>query len=133
MNELISQIVSQLGITEPQAKGGAGLLFKLAQERLGAGDFAQVAGKLSGVTDLISAAPQAGGAASALGGIASALGGQSGKGLADLATLASGFSKLQLDKAMIGKFIPLILSFVQGKAGQDVVNLLGKALQPAAK
>jgi len=133
MNELISQIVSQLGISEPQAKGGAGLLFKLVQDKLGAGDFAQVAGKLSGVTELIKAAPPAGGATSMLGGIASALGGQSGKGLADMAALAGGFSKLQLDKAMIAKFIPLVLSFVQSKAGADVFKLVSQALQPSAK
>ncbi|MBN1270552.1 MAG: DUF2780 domain-containing protein [Kiritimatiellae bacterium] len=33
MNELIGQLVKQLGVQEAQAKGGAGLLFKLAQSK----------------------------------------------------------------------------------------------------
>ena len=34
MNELIGELVSKLGIQEGQAQGGAGLLFKLAQQKL---------------------------------------------------------------------------------------------------
>ena len=32
MEELIGQLVSKLGVQEGQAKGGAGLLFKLAKD-----------------------------------------------------------------------------------------------------
>lgn len=127
MNELISQLVSQLGIQEGQAKGGAGLLFKLAQDKLG-GDFGKVSQALPGVADLIKSAPEAGGASKLLGGLAGALGGKAG-GLAGLASLAGGFSQLKLDAGMISKFVPVILGFVQSKAGQDVVKLLAGALK----
>ena len=56
MNELIAQLVGQLGINESQAGGGAGLLFKLAKEKLG-GDFSKVTGALPGVAELIQKAP----------------------------------------------------------------------------
>ena len=124
MNELIAQLVSQLGVQEGQAKGGAGLLLKLAQSKLG-GDFSKVSGAVPGLQDLIKSAPEAGGASKLLGGLAGALGG--GKA-ADLATLAGGFSQLKLDPQMIGKFVPVILSFVQSKGGQDVVKLLAGVL-----
>lgn len=124
MNELISQLVAQLGVQEGQAKGGAGLLLKLAQSKLG-GDFSKVAAAIPGAQELISSAPAAGGASKLLGGLASALGGgQAG----DLAALAGGFSQLKLDPGMIGKFVPVILSFVQAKGGADVVKLLSAVL-----
>lgn len=135
MNELIAQLTGSLGIGEAQAKGGAGLLFKLAQDRLG-GDFAAVAQKLPGVQDLIQAAPapsgKAGGLGSMLGGLASSLGGDAGKALGHaggLASLAGGFASLKLDASLIGKFVPLILAFVQSKHGAELAALLRKALK----
>ena len=128
MSELISQLVSQLGVQEGQARGGAGLLLKLAQSKLG-GDFGKVAQAIPGVQDLIGAAPAEGGAAKLLGGLAGALGGSKAGGLADLASLAGGFSQLKLDPSMISKFVPVILGFVQSKGGQDVVKLLAGVLK----
>ncbi len=73
--ELIQQLVSSLGVNEDQAKGGAGLLFNLAKEKLGSGEFQQLADKIPGVSDLLGAAPAPSGAASAGGGMMGALGG----------------------------------------------------------
>ena len=56
MNELIQQLMSQLGVNADQAKGGAGLLFKMVQGKLG-GDFSKITQALPAVTDLIKAAP----------------------------------------------------------------------------
>ena len=125
MNELISQLVSQLGVQEGQAKGGAGLLLKRAQDKLG-GDFGKVAAAIPGVQELIGAAPAAGGASKLFGGLAGALGG--GKA-GDLAALAGGFSQLNLDPGMIGKFVPVIMSFVQSKGGPEIVKLLSTVLK----
>lgn len=125
MNELISQLVSQLGVQEGQAKGGAGLLLKLAKDKLG-GDFGKVAAAIPGAQELIGAAPAAGGASKLLGSLAGAIGG--GKA-GDLAALAGGFSQLKLDPGMIGKFVPVILSFAQSKGGAEIVKLLGGVLK----
>lgn len=127
MQELIAQLVQQLGVQEGQAKGGAGLLFKLAQSKLG-GDFSKVSQALPGIDGLIKDAPQAGGAAKLIGGLLGAVGGKAG-GLGDLASLASGFSQLKLDKGMVAKFVPVILGFVQTKGAGEVVGLLTKAFQ----
>ena len=128
MNELIAGLVKQLGIDEGQAQGGVGLLFKLAQSKLG-GEFSKVSAAIPGVADTIKAAPEAGGMAKALGGLAGAFGGGKAGGLADLASLAGGFSQLKLDASMIAKFVPLVLSFVQSKAGQDAMQALAKVWQ----
>ena len=81
-----------------------------------------------GIDDLIGSAPKSGGLGAALGGIASSLGGGASK-LGSIAGIASGFSDLGLDSGMLGKFIPVILSFVQEKGGSSVKDLLEKVLK----
>lgn len=127
MEELIQQLVSQLGIDAGQAKGGAGLLFKMAQSKLG-GDFSIITRALPAVKDLIQAAPSEGGASRLLGGLASAIGGGKADGLAGLASLAGGFSKLNLDPGMIGKFAPIVLAFLKDKVGPDAAGLVARIL-----
>jgi hypothetical protein len=125
--ELIQQLVRQLGIQEGQAKGGAGLLFKQAKERLGSDEFSQLVQKVPGAESLINDAPQSGGIMGAVGSLASKFGGK-GSELGNMASLAGGFSKLGLDRGMISKFIPIVLSYVQGKGGNEAMQLLQKAL-----
>jgi hypothetical protein len=141
--ELIQQLVSSLGVNEDQAKGGAGLLFNLAKDKLGAGDFQQLTDKIPGVSDLLGAAPAPSGAASAGGGMMGALGGVASSlgagglgdklgGLGNLANLASGFSQLGLSSDMVGKFVPVVLSFVQNQGGDSMKGLLEKVMSPSA-
>ena len=126
--ELIEQLVKNLGVSEEAAKGGSGLLFQMAKEKLGAGDFGKVASALPGINDLMKSAPESGGVLGGIGKLASGFGGGAGQ-LGNLASLAGGFSKLGLDSGMIGKFLPIILSFAQSKGGDAVKALLQKALK----
>ena len=126
--ELIQMLMSQLGIGEEQAKGGAGLIFKLVKEKLGSDEFSQIQEAIPGIDNLISSAPKSGGIASAIGGLASKLGGGS-KQLGNLASLVGGFKKLNLDSGMIGKFIPLVISFVQSKGGDSITGIIEKVLK----
>ncbi len=123
MQELIGQLVKQLGVQEAQAKGGAGLIMKLAKDQLG-DDFGQVAKALPGTADLIKAAPAPDTKTQLVGGLSSLLGDKAG----GLASLASGFGQLKLDASMVSRFLPVIMGFVQGKAGPQVAGLLQKVL-----
>jgi Protein of unknown function VcgC/VcgE (DUF2780) len=132
--ELIQQLTQGLGVDESQAKGGAGLIFKMVQEQLGEGDFAQVASAIPAIGNLIGEAPSEGeGLAGAIGGLASMLGGGSEGGgggqLANMAALAAGFSQLGLNPGMATKFIPIILSFTQNQGGEGIKDLLAGVLQ----
>lgn len=126
--ELINILMDQLGVSEEQASGGAGLLFKLAKDKIGGADFSQIADAVPGVDNLISSAPESGGFAGALGGLTSSLGGGAGK-LGDLASLAGGFKSLGLDSGMLNQFIPVVLSFVQSKGGDTVKALFEKVME----
>lgn len=121
--DLVKLLSSQLGISEEQAKGGTGLLLKLAKDKLGSGDFQKVAGAIPGAENMISSAPDAGGGL--MGMIGSAIGGQAG----DLAKLASGFDKLGLSPDMIQKFVPVILEFLKQGGGEEAANALQEAVK----
>ena len=125
MDTLIAKLVSELGIGEAQAKGGAGLLFKIAKEKLSGADFSSLADALGNVDDLIKASPDTGGRGGTklLGGLASAIGGEK---VAVLAQLATGFSALNLDKSLIPKFATIVGDVVQEKSGLDLKTLLQK-------
>ncbi|PIE41319.1 MAG: hypothetical protein CSA49_04040 [Gammaproteobacteria bacterium] len=129
--ELIETLISQLGIDEDQAKGGAGLLFKLAKDKLASGEFSQIVDKVPGVEDMMNAAPDAeggaGGLMGSIGGMLGSLGGNAGA-LGNLASLAGGFDKLGLDNSMVSKFIPIVIQFVQEKGGDDLMALLQKVI-----
>ncbi len=136
--ELIQQLISQLGVNEGQAKGGAGLLFDMAKEKLGSGEFQKIADAVPSMSNLLKAAPESGtegGLMGAIGSATSTFGGLGGKNmevLGNLSQLAGGFSKLGLSADMVGKFVPIILSFVQSQGGESAKHLLEKVLKPSA-
>jgi len=122
--DLITVLTSQLGVSSQQASGGAGLLFKMAQEKLSSQQFSQVAAAVPEASRLLGAAPPAGG-----GGIVGMLGKAMGGKAGDLAALAGGFSKLGMDASMIQKFLPILLGYVQQQGGAGVAGVLQQALK----
>lgn len=125
--ELVQMLTSELGITEEQAQGGSGLLFKMVKDKLSSEEFSQVANAVPGVEKMMSSVPDMGGISGALGGLVSSLSGGAGQ-LGNLAALAGGFKALNLDSGMVGKFIPVVVSFVQSKGGDTVKSMLEKVL-----
>ena len=126
MKELIDMLTKNLNISGPQAEGGAGVLFKAAQEKLGAAEFGKLLGGVPGLSDLMKKAPAAGGGLGGmLGGLASAMGGNAGL----IATIVQGFGKLGLKADDAKRFVPVILDFLRTKVGPDVVSKLEKTLR----
>lgn len=105
---LTGLLMQQLGITQPQAEGGAGALFQLAKSRMSADDFAAVSNSVPEMEGLLSAAP----APSPLGG-----GG-----------MAATFLEVGLKPDMVQKFIPVMLQYVEGSGGSAVAAALKSAL-----
>jgi len=127
---LTDTLMSSLGVSEKQAAGGAGSLMKYAKGNLSKDDFSKVSGSVPDMSSILAAAPAAakaaGGSLGGLGGMASALGGDS---LGGIAGLASSFTGLGMDAGMVQKFIPMILEYVKGSGGSDVMGLLAGALK----
>jgi len=125
---LVGLLTKDLGVTEKQAQGGAGAIFNMARENLGAEDFGKVANAVPEMDNLLKAAPKTGGLGSAIGGKTSLLGGSASK-LAGLASLAGSFSQLGMKSDMASKFVPIILSYVQSTGGDSVKSLLAGVLK----
>lgn len=127
-SNLVGLLTKGLGVTEPQAEGGAGAIFKAASQTMSVEDFAKVTDALPEVQSLMTSAPGSEAGSGTISGLASALG--SGAGSASsLAGLAGAFSQLGLGTDMIQKFVPIILDYAQSKGGDEVAHLLKMALQ----
>ncbi len=122
--DLVSQLVKQVGVTEKQATGGAGALFNMAKNALSEEDFGKVADAVPSMDKLLAAAPSLSKIPGA-GGLAKTLEGGGNKAIG-LASLGDQFSKLKMDKGMIGKFVPVVLSYVESKGGSSVASILEK-------
>jgi hypothetical protein len=126
MKELIDMLTKSLGVTGPQAEGGAAVLFKAAKDKLGGAEFDKLLGGVPGIGDLLRKAPASGGGLGRLlGGLAGAVGGNAGL----IATIVGGFGKLGLTTDHAKKFVPVIMEFLKSKVGPDVVSKLEKTLK----
>ena len=87
---LTDLLVSQLGVSNQQAMGGAGAIFELAKQNMSVGDFGKVSAAVPGMSGLLAAAPAlsgvTGGGSGLLGAAAGMMGGQGGS-LASMARL----------------------------------------------
>jgi hypothetical protein len=126
MKELVDQLTKNLGVSAPQAEGGAAVLFKAAKEKLGSAEFDKLLGGVPGLGELLKKAPATGGGLGGmLGGLAGAMGGNAGL----IATILGGFGKLGLTADHAKKFVPVIMEFLKSKVGPDVASKLEKTLR----
>ena len=110
VTKLLSQ---QLGVTDTQASGGVGSILKLAQEKLSAGDFDQVAKAIPGADKYLAQAKQLLG----------------GANIGNKAGLQGAFSKLGMSPDMVDKFSPILTQFVGKSGGTQAGNLLSGVLK----
>ena len=122
--DLIQEIIKATGVNQQQATGGVGALFKLAQDKLGAGDFAALQSAIPQIGEWLKAAPAQGGGG-LLGSIAPSLGGSQ---LGGLASLAGVLTALKIDPATLGKFVPVVLDLVKQQGGPELAALVAKVL-----
>ena len=121
--ELIKQITEQLGVDEATAKGGAGLIFDLVKSQLSSDKFEMVATAVPEASTLLGNAPEPDKASTLAGGLMSSLTSGGGQ-LGAVGQLTAGLSKLGLDSETAGKFLPVILQFVQSRGGGMVKDLV---------
>ncbi len=126
---LVGMLVDNLGVTQPQATGGAGAIFNQAKQSLSPGDFMKVSDGLPGIDSLISAAPKSSGLTGSLSkGASSMLGGSSGS-VQGVASLADSFSSLGLSPDMVGKFTDIVMKYADQTGGKEIMGLLQSALK----
>ena len=110
---LTSLLTSKLGVTQNQAEGGVGSILKLAQEKLSAGDFDQVAKAIPGASKYLDKAKSLGAYTGALGNVAG---------------LNGALGKLGIPPETAAKFVPAVTNFVGKVGGSKTGALLKSAL-----
>lgn len=117
---LIENIMSETGVSKEQAMGGAGALFEMAEGKMDAGDFKEVANAVPDMQGYLDAVPSLGGS-SMLSSAATTLTG--------MPKVQAQFEKLGISADKVSLFTPIIVSYVEKKGGK----LLGGKLLNALK
>jgi len=123
--ELTSALSKEIGGSQEEAAGAAGLLFGLAKSRLKADEFSQVANAVPGMDAILKAAPSASAAAGGPGDPLSQLAGT----VASIPAVASQFKRIGLSPAMAPKAASALVSFVTKSGGAGVGALLAGVLK----
>lgn len=114
---LINILTGQLGINQAQAMGGAGSLFLAAQQRMAPNDFNRLSAAVPEMDRYLAAAPRLSGGYQQQPG---ALGG--------MMSVANSFQQLGMGPEMVGRFVPVMLQYVQQQGGAGTMSLLQNAL-----
>ena len=110
---LTSMLMSKLGVTENQAKGGIGSYLTLAKEKLAKGDFDKIASLLPGASKYMESAKQLGAVAGPLG---------------NLAGLNCALGKHGMKPETVTAFAPTVTDYIGKAGGADVSKMLGVIL-----
>jgi hypothetical protein len=110
---LIGGLTSSLGLTQNQAAGGVGSVLTLAQEKLAAGDFDQVAAVIPGASKYLDMAKSLGAVTGPLGNVAG---------------LNSALGRLGVTPEKAAKLVPAVGDFVS-KASPTAGSLLSSVLK----
>lgn len=112
-NNLIDMAISQLGINETQALGGAGALLMVAKNTLGDG-FESIAKLVPGLDSYTNIAKVVGGASENIGSLSEA---------------GSVFENLGMDAGLVDQFVPVLTNYASAAGGEASGQLLAGALK----
>ena len=120
MQDFIQSVVSQLGITEDQAKSATGGLLNFLKEQKDTSEVQALIAKLPGAESLMQSSGSSGesGGGGLLGGVAAGLGAKLGSAGGALAILqGSG-----IDAGKMGPFVNMLVDYAKQKAGPELVE-----------
>lgn len=131
IEQLVSLLTTNLGVTESQAEGGLASIIDYAKKNLSSTDFSQLTDSLPGVNDILSSVPDV-----------SEQGEQAKDGLSSLMNKAAEYSdsvkninelkqqfdELGLSPEMISGFVSQINTYLNSEEGQEAKALLQSSL-----
>ena len=127
-DSLTSFLQSQLGVSQSQASGGAGILLGQAQSQLQPDSFKQLSRYIPNINQLISSAPTSTQSSAPENQLEFPLGGISGLSDISLTSIITGFQSLGLGADMPLKFGSAIQDYLQKTGGSSASSLLLQAL-----
>lgn len=125
LSDFIGMASKQLGISAGAAESGAGGLFAMLKDKVGAADFGKVAAAIPGVEDAMRKAPTGGGGA--LGGLMAAAGKVLGGSAGQAATVGAMLQKAGIGTDKAQGFAAMLFNFVRSKLSPELLtSIMGK-------
>ncbi|WP_169307119.1 DUF2780 domain-containing protein [Ferrimonas sediminicola] len=128
MEDLVGQLVSQLGVTQTQAQGGVGALLASAQPHLASETQAQLAQVIPAMETLMGQGGRLLAESEEANGTAGLLGTVMGQSGGALMGLSDAFASLGLSPQMVASFSRILLDYVNQQGGQALRQQLESAL-----
>lgn len=125
-SDLVSNVMSQLGLSQTQAEGGLGSLLSLAQSSLGSNDFSAIADSIPGIDGLLGAVPELD-SDSGMSGLLAKAGGL-GESLQGGAMVYDAFEKLGISKELAVPMIDIVKGYLDTNGSASASDLLMKGL-----
>lgn len=125
-NDLVGNVMSQLGLNQTQAEGGLGSLLGLAQSSLGTTDYSALAASIPNADSLLAAAPTLDSASGVSGLLSKA--GNLGSSLQSSAMVFDAFEKLGISKDLAMPMINIAKSYLEANGTEGTSELLTKGL-----
>ena len=125
MDQLISRVVSQLGIDQDLASKAIGAILKLLQDQGDSGAVGTLLAKLPGAQDLLASAGGGGessGGGGLLGGLTGAVGGALGGGGGGLLGSLGALAESGVDMDQVKSIAPMFMDFAKEHAGDELVD-----------
>ncbi|PKG55694.1 hypothetical protein CXF83_03340 [Shewanella sp. Choline-02u-19] len=125
-DDLVGNVMSQLGLSQGQAEGGLGSLLSLAQSSLGSSDFSSISDSIPGIDGLLGAVPELDND-SGMSGLLSKAGGL-GDSLQGGAMVYDAFEKLGISKDLAAPMIDIVKGYLDTNGTSGTSDLLMKGL-----
>ncbi|GIU13571.1 DUF2780 domain-containing protein [Shewanella morhuae] len=125
-NDLVGNVMSQLGLNQTQAEGGLGSLLGLAQSSLGTTDYSTLAASIPNADSLLAAAPALDSTSGVSGLLSKA--GNLGSSLQSSAMVFDAFEKLGISKDLAMPMINIAKSYLDSNGAEGTSDLLTKGL-----
>lgn len=116
-SSLLNLLTSNLGVSNSQAVGGASAILTKAATNMSQADVSSLTSAIPSISSLISSTVSSQSGQNMLGSLVSST------------SLGSQFSALGMDSSMVGKFIPIILQFINTEAGSTIMKSVQSALK----
>lgn len=118
-NDLVGNVMSQLGLNQTQAEGGLGSLLGLAKSNLGSSDFSTLTNSIPNADALLAAVPALD-SGSGMSGLLSKAG-DLGSSLQGSAMVYDAFEKLGIPKDLVAPMIDIAKNYLQTPESQELL------------
>ncbi|MGD9488667.1 MAG: DUF2780 domain-containing protein [Calditrichaceae bacterium] len=130
MTELLTSLVSELGIDKSKAESGLGALLNTVKQNAPSDTFSSISSAIPGAGDLLTGFLNTQGKSSGglFGGLSKMAGGLLGGQSAQFSSMIDNFSKAGFSMSMVKKFLPVVFTYLQKNVSAETLEKVAGAI-----